>query len=128
MRIGIISTQNGLLSGALMKYLEERGEIMPQRILSSDPDEPFKTCLSLNADILLMEVTRVPHYTLAERMTTISEVRHKIPKCKIALLCDENADQELAEQVKDAKKNGLIDGFFYSSVSGEYLAAALDSM
>ncbi|MDD7077464.1 MAG: hypothetical protein PUI42_04955 [Lachnospiraceae bacterium] len=128
MRIGIISTQNGLLSGALMKYLEERGEIMPQRILSSDPDEPFKTCLSLNADILLMEVTRVPLYTLAERMTTISEVRRKIPKCKIALLCDENADQELAEQVKDAKKNGLIDGFFYSSVSGEYLAAALDSM
>ena len=128
MRIGIISTQNGLLSGALMKYLIERGEILPQRILSTDPDEPFNTCLSLNADILLMEVTRVPHYTLEERMKTIREIRHAIPKCRIALLCDENADQELAEQVKDAKKNGLIDGFFYSSVSGEYLAAALDSM
>ena len=128
MRIGVISTQNGLLSGALIKYLGERGERLAQRILSSDPDEPYSTCRSLNADILLMEVTRVPHYTLEERMNTIKRIRLDIPKCKIALLCDENADQELAEQVKDAKKNGVIDGFFYTSVSGEYLAAALDSM
>ena len=61
LRVGVISTQNGLLSGALVKYLQERGEI-------------------------------------------------------------------LAERVKDAKKNGVVDGFFYSSVSGEYLAAALDSL
>ncbi|MCI6006310.1 MAG: hypothetical protein SOY73_08545 [Blautia sp.] len=128
MRIGVISTQNGLLSGALIKYLNERGEIMAQRILTSDPDEPFSTCSSLDADILLMEVTRVPHYTLEERMKTIARIRSELPDCKIALLCDENADQELAEQIKDAKKNGVIDGFFYSSVSGEYLAAALDSM
>ncbi|MDY3249812.1 MAG: hypothetical protein SOX32_05620 [Candidatus Choladocola sp.] len=128
MRIGVISTQNGLLSGALMKYLEERGEILPQRILTADQDEPYNTCRSLHADILLMEVTRVPHYTLEDRMKTIKLIRRDIPRCKIALLCDENADQELAEQVKDAKKNGTIDGFFYSSVSGEYLAAALDSM
>ena len=128
MRIGVISTQNGLMSGALIKYLNERGEIMAQRILTSDPDEPFSTCCSLDADILLMEVTRVPHYTLEERMKTIVRIRSELPDCKIALLCDENADQELAEQIKDAKKNRVIDGFFYSSVSGEYLAAALDSM
>ena len=128
MRIGVISTQNGLLSGALLKYLNERGEILAQRILTLDQDEPYNTCRSLNVDILLMEVTRVPHYTLEERMKTIRQIRRDIPKCRIALLCDENADQELAEQVKDAKKNGVIDGFFYSSVSGEYLAAALDSL
>jgi hypothetical protein len=30
--------------------------------------------------------------------------------------------------VADLKKIGVIDNFFYSSVSGEYLAAALESM
>ncbi|MGN0354289.1 MAG: hypothetical protein ACI4EI_04360 [Muricoprocola sp.] len=128
MRIGVISTQNGLLSGALVKYLNERGEIMAQRVLKTGPDEPYATCFSFNADILLMEVTRVPNYTLPERMSTIKKIRSDLPKCKIALLCDENADHELAEEIKEAKKNGVIDGFFYSSVSGEYLAAALDSM
>ena len=128
MRIGVISTQNGLLSGALIKYLNERGEIMAQRVLKAGSDEPYATCFSLNADIVLMEVTRVPNYTLPERMGTIKKLRSDLPECKIALLCDENADRELAEKIKEAKKNGVIDGFFYSSVSGEYLAAALDSM
>lgn len=128
MRIGVISTQNGLLSGAIVRYVQERGEILAQRILTRRPDEPYNTCRSLDADILLMEVTRVPPYTMEERMNTVNQIRHDIPKCKIALLCDENADPELAENVKNAKKKGMIDSFFYTSVSGEYLADVLDTL
>ena len=53
LRAGVTSTQNRFLLGALLKYLQERGEILAERV---------------------------------------------------------------------------VDGFFYSSVSGEYLAAALDSL
>lgn len=128
MRISVISTQNGLLSGALAMYLQERGDIIPQRVLKPGPGEPLDTCRAVGADILLMEVTRISPCTFAERSDTVAQVRAVLPNCKIALLCDENADHALAEQVKDAKKCGLIDGFFYTSVSGEYLADALDSL
>ncbi len=128
MKIGVISTQNGLLSGALIKYLQERGEILAERILTLDPEEPYRTCCSLNADVVLMEVTRLSPYTLNERLTVIKNIRTDLPECKIALLCDEHADREGAERIKEAKKMGIIDGFFYTSVSGEYLAAALDSL
>lgn len=128
MRVSVISTQNGLLSGALVKYLQERGETVPQRVLTPGPGEPLATCRAVGADILLMEVTRLSPYTFAERQETVTQVRSILPACKIALLCDENADRALAEQVKAAKKSGLIDGFFYTSVSGEYLADALDTL
>ena len=34
----------------------------------------------------------------------------------------------LADQVRRAKKDGLIDGFFYSSVSSDYLSAMIDAL
>ena len=38
-----------------------------------------------------------------------------------ALVVDEVCEPQLADQVRRAKKDGLIDGFFYSSVSSDYL-------
>ena len=102
---------------------------MPIRILDfSDKDEPYLTSKSHSADILLMEIAKVSPFTLEEGLKVVHKVRDTIPKCKIVFLCDENADPEVAESVKDAKKIGLIDSFFYSSVSGEYLSAMLDAL
>jgi hypothetical protein len=127
-RIAVISTQNTLLSGAISKYLCERGDLMPQRVIRNSDDEPFLSCRSVNAAVLLMEVTRMPPFTIEARKATIAKVRAACPTCKIALLCDENADPETAEKVAELRKIGAIDNFFYSSVSGEYLAAALEAM
>jgi hypothetical protein len=127
-RVAVIHTQNTLLSGAISKYLLDRGELMPQRVIRNSVDEPFLSCKSVDAAVLLMEVTRVPPFTIGERRATIAKVKSACPECKIALLCDENADPETAEKVADLKKVGVIDNFFYSSVSGEYLAAALEAM
>ena len=74
-----------------------------------------------------MEIS-IAKFTLNRRIETARKVRKALPKCKIALLCDENADPDIAEKVKDAKMMGLIDGFFYSSVTGEYISAALDAL
>ena len=129
MRIVVLSMANRLLSGAIIKYLMERGELMPIRIIDNkNEDEPCSTCKAHNADVLLMEVMKVPPFTLNERLKTARMIKEMLPECKVALLCDDNADPDTAEQVKDAKKSGLIDSFFYSSVSGEYLSAMLDAL
>ncbi|MGN1421699.1 MAG: hypothetical protein ACI4XC_09305 [Eubacterium sp.] len=128
MRVCVINTQNGLLSGAIAKCLNERGEIQPQRVLKPADDEIFSTCCCVKPDILLMEVNRFPNYTFDERIKIAEKVKKHLPKCKIAFLCDENSDTELAYRVKETKKEGRIDAFFYASVTAEYLTDALDAI
>lgn len=55
-------------------------------------------------------------------------VKMKHPECKIVLIVDENAEKEVARQVKQAKKDGLIDQFIYGSISAAYLADIVDSL
>lgn len=127
MRIIVISVQNGLLAGAIVKYLRERGELMPMRVQDhSKKSEPYDSCKNLNAGVLLMDVTHIPPYTLEYRLQTANRIRETLPNCKIALLCDEKTDPDIAFKVKESKKLGYIDGFFHSSVTGEYIADALD--
>ena len=57
-----------------------------------------------------------------------NKVKAQTPECKVLLLVDENADAELAEAVKQAKKDGLIDNFIYASITSSYLAAVLDTL
>lgn len=41
---------------------------------------------------------------------------------------DENAEKVLARQVKQAKKDGMIDQFIYGSISASYLADIIDTL
>ena len=61
-------------------------------------------------------------------MKIINSVRLQIPECKIVLIVDENAEKELAKEVRQAKKDGLIDQFIYGSISATYLADIVDSL
>ena len=58
----------------------------------------------------------------------VKRVSEKIPTCKLVMLCDENSAPDIAREVANAKKDGLIDAFFYSSVTEKYLTAALASL
>ena len=55
-------------------------------------------------------------------------LRQGLPGCQVALVVDEVCEPQLADQVRRAKKDGLIDGFFYSSVSSDYLSAMIDAL
>ena len=77
---------------------------------------------------LVMEVTKYSPWLLEERLKLCKEVKKHVPECKILFLVDENADAELANSVKQVKKDGLIDNFIYASVSPTYLAAILDTL
>ncbi len=126
MKIVVLSVANQLLAGALSKYLNEQAGLLPIEVPKSESAEA--TSITHQAGILLMEVQNNFPFTLASRMESITTVRQKLPTCKIVLLCDEKADPDLAKQVIEAKKQGWIDNFFYSSVSGEYLSASLASL
>jgi hypothetical protein len=43
-------------------------------------------------------------------------------------LCDENSAPDNAKDVMLAKKDGKIDAFFYTSVTQNYLLAALEAL
>ncbi|MBO5934123.1 MAG: response regulator transcription factor [Clostridia bacterium] len=124
----VVSIQNSLLAEMLTFNLLESGEFMPQRCLFEKADEEYDNCRLLSADILLMEVSYTPETTLENRMQDVKRVRKTVPGCKIVLLCDENSAPNIAHEVAKAKQDGIIDGFFYSSVGAKYLIAALKAL
>ena len=56
------------------------------------------------------------------------EVKRVCPDCKIAFIVDSNTEKQAAKDIRDAKKNGLIDQFFYGSMTAEYLMDQIYAM
>ena len=125
----VFSIQNGLLAEAITGMLNDSGEFQPFRIpVGSKKDDVVSSCEMLSADILIAEVSYASGTTVEARLREVKDVRKKVPDCKIVLLCDENSAPDIAREVTLAKKDGLIDNFFYSSVTAKYLLAALVSL
>ena len=128
MRSIVVSMQNLLLSEAVARTLAETGEFRVEQVLPGKTSDTFSLCRAMQADILLMEVSRLSAYTLESRLSLIDRLSAKIPGCKFALLCDENSDPELAHQVVCARQDRRIDAFLYASVTPAYLVAAMDAL
>ena len=121
----VVSIQNGLLAEGIVQMLKDSGEFHPIRTVSEKKDSVVQNCQALFADILLAEVSYASATAIERRLLEVKELRTVLPECKIAFLCDENSSPEIAREVMNAKKDGYIDGFFYSSVTAKYLVAAL---
>ena len=128
MRNIVVSVRNGLLSEAIIRALNNCGEFQTYPVSpetrTSIPDQ----CKAICADLLLMEVSYAPGTTVEARMDDISRIRAADPGCRIALLCDDRSAPEIAYKITQLKKDRLIDGFFYTSVSESYLLSALASL
>ena len=119
--------QNALFADAIATVLRD---------LDSDfevyqSERPVKTsdmCAFTEANILIMEVTAYSSWKLEERMKIRNEVKAQNPGCKIVLVVDENSEKKLADKVRLAKKDGLIDNFIYGSISATYLSAVIDTL
>ena len=125
MKTIVVSVQNGLLAEGIIRTLKESGEFRAYKTVPGKSNSVLWDCESLNPDILLMEA---PASTLPKRLEEGAAVRKALPHCKLVLLCDENAAPDIARQVILAKQDGRIDTFFYSSVTGSYLTAALSAL
>ena len=127
MRRVVVDMQNALFADAIATAL---------RNFDSDfevyqSDSPAKTtdmCVFTEANILIMEVTGYSSWKLEERMKIRNEVKAQNPGCKIVLVVDENSEKKLADKVRLAKKDGLIDNFIYGSISATYLSAVIDTL
>ena len=97
-------------------------------VQSQSPKETLPLCLSLPADILLMDVMSFAPRTLEERLSLRDTLKRANPHCKIVLMVDENGEKKVADRVCLARKDGLIDGFLYNSTSDTYLAAVMDTL
>lgn len=127
MRRIVINMQNLLFCNAIADTLRRsENELEPYTVDS--PDRVVDECKWIAPYALLMEVTGYTPWKLCERLKIRDAVREKNPECKIVLIVDENAEKEVAKQVKQAKKDGIIDQFIYGSISASYLADIVDSL
>lgn len=123
----VLDMQCAMFADAISQALE-RSDPDFNVLRAEAPEKTAALCRSSLAYALNMEVTGYPPWRLEERLRLRNEVKRQRPDCKILLLVDENADRALAFRVLQAKKDGRIDNFIYTSVSPTYLAAVLDTL
>jgi len=123
----VINMQNVLFCNAIADTLRHSGyELEPYTV--DTPESVADDCKWIAPYALLMEVTGYTPWKMSERMKIREAVKAICPDCKIVLIVDENADKDVAEQVRLAKKDGLIDQFIYGSISASYLADIVDCL
>lgn len=126
MRNIVVCIQNKLLEKGVYKCLKGNYE---NRIFQIDDfDMVAEECIKNDADVLLVEATKYTPYTMKQWLVTIKKIRYKQPICNYVVIVDENSSPEVARQVQIAKSDQLIDAFVYSSVSGEYIRAIVESL
>ena len=127
MRRVVVDMQNALFADAVAEALR-RFDPDFDPVMSDSPDKTTDLCVFTEANILIMEVTAYTPWKLEERMKIRGEVKAQNPGCKIVLVVDENTEKKLADKVRQAKKDGLVDNFIYGSVSSTYLSAVIDAL
>ena len=127
MRRVIVDMQNALFADAIATALQKFDSDF-EVYQSEIPAKATDMCAFMGANILIMEVTTYMPWRLEERIQIRDEVKAQNPGCKIVLVVDENTEKKLADKVRQAKKDGLIDNFIYGSVSSTYLSAVIDAL
>ena len=127
MRRVVVDMQNALFADAIATALRSFDSDF-EVYQSESPVKTSDMCAFTEANILIMEVTAYTPWKLEERMKIRDELKKTNPNCKIVLVVDENTEKKLADKVRQAKKDGLIDNFIYGSVSSTYLSAVIDAL
>lgn len=127
MRRVIVDMQNALFADAIAAALQKFDSDF-EVCQSESPVKTTDLCVFTEANVLIMEVTAYAPWKLEKRMKIRDEVKAQNPNCKIVLVVDENTEKKLADQVRQAKKDGLVDNFIYGSISSSYLSAVIDAL
>lgn len=127
MRKIMLDMQSGIFARTIQRMLLQELDDY-QVIISEHPDKTVQRCKTFKPYALLMEATGYTPWMLEERLAICSKVKQNVPDCKIVILVDDQADSELAQKVKVAKRDSKIDAFLFSSVTEQYMAAVMDSL
>ena len=99
-----------------------------QVVISESPDSTAEWCKTHRPDVLLMEVKMFSPWMFSERMATRDKVKRSTENCRVVLFVDDESNKNLTEEVKQAKREGLIDALLFDSVSENYFASVIDSV
>ena len=127
MRRIVIDMQNCLFADAIEQALVNFDSDFEPHLVEK-PSEIEELCRLLFPYALIMEVSSYKERSFEERMIIRKKVKKTTPNCKIVLVVDENTEKLLADRVRQAKKDGIIDNFVYGSVSATYLSAVIDTL
>ena len=97
-------------------------------VRAETPQDTVELCRVYKPFVLVMEFTGYTPWLLSERLKLRDEVKAVCPDCKIALIVDSNTEKQAAKDIRDAKKNGIIEQFFYGSMTAEYLMDQIYAM
>ena len=127
MRKIVVDMQNFLFADSVATAFRSSGYDIDVRRTES-PKDTLELCQVYKPYVLIMEVTSYTPWKLDERLNLREQVKAVCPECKIALIVDSNTERQAAKDIRDAKKNGLIDQFFYGSMTAEYLMDQIYAM
>ena len=99
-----------------------------QVVISESPDSTAEWCRTHRPDVLLMEVKMFSPWMFSERMAIRDKVKRSTENCRVVLFVDDESNKNLTEEVRQAKREGLIDAFLFDSVSENYFASVIDSV
>lgn len=122
----ILNMQSYVMGDAVKMVLQNSGDFIVTVV--SKVEELVSKCFTLAATAVIMEVTSYTPWKLEARLKIRDKIKKKCPDCKVVLLVDENAEAAVAQQVKQAKLDGLIDLFLYSSTSASFLSALIETL
>ena len=88
-------------------------------VCAESPKDTVELCQRYKPFVLVMEVTGYTPWKLCERLRLRDDVKAVCPDCKITLIVDSNTEKQAAKDIRDAKKNGFIDQFFYGSMTAD---------
>ena len=127
MRKIVVDMQNFLFADSVATAFRSSGYDIDV-IRTESPKDTLELCQVYKPYVLIMEVTSYTPWKLDERLNLREQVKAVCPECKIALIVDSNTERQAAKDIRDAKKNGLIDQFFYGSMTAEYLIDQIYAM
>lgn len=124
----VICIKNRLLAESIEMAFLKQADYRVERVGSFELQKILSACEAVKADVLLMDVSRTYGNTLEMKLDTVKQIKAKFPDLKVAVICDTTSDEAIADKVKTAKQTGQIDGFYFESVTADYLVASIDSL
>ena len=121
----VVNAQNYMFADMIKRTLEG-GDFSVTIVDRSEKMLPEFNRIAAN--IVLMEVTGYAPWKTEERIKLRHQIKKTDPDCKIVFLVDEKAEPVVAQRVRRAKTDGLIDQFIYTSILAGYLLGIIETL
>lgn len=121
----VINTQNFMFADMIKRTLESDDFSVT---VVEKPEKLIQEFNRTAANIVLMEVTGYTPWNIEERIKLRHQIKQIDTNCKIAFLVDEKVEPAVAQKVRRAKTDGLIDQFIYTSISASYLLGVIETI